>query len=193
MKLLCLDLATRTGFAEGEAGEIPPIIGAVVLKRRGESAETAAKNLGCFLRDRFTLGRPDLIVVEHYLHPSRMLGADVAITHLFLHGVVLGIAGPYGIVVKSVYPATVRTHFCGRASANIAHRPKGAEPRTPKEAAAARAATKAMVLSRAITLGYLPRGCTDSDKADAAALFSYAGLNYAGIEPSRLVLFGAAS
>jgi hypothetical protein len=168
---MTLDPAIRTGFAVGDASEMPRV-GAARLKKPSEPIEVAIANMGCFLRDQFVLDRPDLLVIEKALHPSVQPHAAPVISSLMLEGAIRAIAGTYGVRVEEVASSTFRKHFCGQANAGD------------------RTATNLMVLRQAITMGYLPRTCTDWDRASACALFDYAAAKFANQAPKALVLFG---
>lgn len=187
MKLWALDLGNTAGYAEGLVGEMPSAVHSVSLKRGQTTPEGVARNLGCFLRDRAVWGDPDLICVEHYMQPAGQPSDDVTITHMLLHGALLGFAGPRGIRVEAPYTQTVTKHFCGQATAKLSV----TYTSESKRKAAMREAKKRMVLARAITLGMLPRTCTDFDKADACALFDFAAATYARRGLATLVMFGA--
>lgn len=171
MRIMALDIATRTGFAIGEAGAIPTS-GAVVLRVDQQPAEIAAFNLGCFLRDRWVLDKPDLLIIEHYLNPVAHKSATAIILQLQAHGAVQFLARANRIRVESVQPATVRKHFIG--AANAGERDK----------------TKALVIQRCHQLGYFDKRCRDADRADACALFDYAAATFARKTPQALVMFG---
>lgn len=187
MLILALDLGRRTAIASGEAGSIPRV-GAKALARPGEGPEEAAGELARWLRDEFVLGLPDLLAVEHWLHPSAQPSGDVVIMQMHLHGALRGIVGCYGVSVVMPTPDEVRRHFCGRASAMGRSRP-GA-PRDARQRAAARQATKDMVIDRAVLLGYLPKTVRDDDKADACALFDWASATHARRPVAGLRLYG---
>lgn len=157
-----------------------------MIKRPGESVQTACRNLACTLRDNIRLESPDLIVTECWLPPAAQPSADVIITHLHLHGVVEGLAGVFGIRTERPAAATYRTHFCGQASAA----PRRQQQRTYRQKIEDREATNVMVVKRAIMLGYLPGSSTDWDKAAAVAIWDYAAATYARTPPRELVLFG---
>ncbi len=187
---MALDLGSRAGFAEGVAGEMPKL-GAVVLKRPADSAETAAKNLACFLRDCFVLDRPDLLVVEQYMYPSAQSGGAAQVVSLMLHGAMHAVAGCYGVSTVAAHPSKIRAHFCGQARANIARRAKDAPPKTSREKREDREATKRMVWERAIALGYLRREAGhDFDRADAASIFDYGAVVLAKVQRPTFALFG---
>ncbi len=172
MLILALDIATYTGFAIGRAGEIP-LSGSVRLKRPGEPPDIAAFNMRCFLRDRLALEKPDLICLEHFLNPIAQKSADAVILQLMCFGVAIAEAHAKAIHVEKPQAATVRKHFIG--AANMGERK----------------ATKAAVVSRARMLGYIPRDCSDDNRADACGLFDYASAHYAHIAPRELTMFEA--
>jgi hypothetical protein len=186
VRIMALDLANRSGYACGIAGEGKPRLEAWVLKKQGEPVERACRNLSCTLRDRIQLENPDLIVVENWLHPAASRNADSTITHLHLHGAVEGIAGIFGIPTVKPTSAQFRTHFCGQSTAA----PRRKIARTDKQKNQDREATNRMVVKRAIVLGYLSHGSDDWDKASAAALWDWACATYARKIPKELVLFG---
>jgi hypothetical protein len=186
MRIWTFDLGKRTGAAMGDPADGMPRIEAVTLRGTSDGPEVQARNLGCYLRDRLTFEKPDLIVIESALNPTASKSADATISQLLCHGALHALAGCYGIKVKIIAAATARKHFCGQASAA----PRRAQPRTDKQKRDDREATNRMVVTRAIMLGYLPRGSDDWDKASAAALYDYAAAHYARVTPKSLVLFG---
>jgi hypothetical protein len=189
MLILALDLARRMGYAIGEAGTIPRA-GAKLLASREEPPAAGAQELGRFIRDVIVLEKPDLVVVEHWLHPSVQRTGDVVLWQLHLHGALHGVLGCWhGIQFEHVAAASVRKHFCGAASAA----PRRGRERTSREQREDRAATKAMVIDRAIALGYLPKTRRDDDIADACALFDYAAAHFARRPMRELVMFGEAA
>jgi hypothetical protein len=185
---MALDLAKRTGVATGIAGQRPRIE-AVILRGKADGVAVQARNLGCFLRDRWTLEKPDMVIVEAPMNPAASESADATISQIYCHGALNALAGVYGIRVETVAASTARKHFCGKPSAA----PRRSQPRTRTQKRQDREDTNNMVVRRAILLGYLPHGSTDWDKASAAALFDFASVTYARKAPERLVLFGAAS
>ena len=191
MRILSLDLALVSGFAIGNAGEIPRS-GSIRLARPGSDHHAAARALGCALRDQFfkiASERPNFIIAEQFIDPSAQLSAAVVVTQLLLHGAVDAIAAAYGVEVRRVPAATIRKHFCGKSFAL----PRSKSARTPKEKAEARKATKAMIVNRCHVLGYFPRSVTDDNRADACAGFDWASMNIARAAPTEIVLFGASA
>ena len=187
MQILALDLATKTGFAMGEAGTIPQSC-SVVLKRPGEGPEIACFNLVAFLRDRFVFARPELAVLEDFLNPVAQPSADAAILSLMLHGAAQGFLRSHGVRVETVAAATWRKHWLGVTSAT----PRSKGPKTAKQRADARAAIKALSVKRARLLGYLPADSRDDDRAEACGIFDFAAAFYARKTPAALVMFGCA-
>lgn len=184
MKILALDIARTTGFCLGSSGDGKPRAWSERLVKKGEGYEDACGSIGRTLRDWLRVENPDLLVIESWLHPLAQPSGDAAIMQLHLHGAVRAVAACKGVPIRMPTPAEVRVHFCGKASA--VKRTRG--PKTPQEKAEVRKATKAMVINRAILLGYLPHGCTDDNAADAAALFDFACAHYAR-EPAHIRLF----
>lgn len=185
MLIMAFDLGIRTGFACGRAGS-KPRVQTWILKRPGDPVSVAIKNFGRTLRDVLSVETPDLIIREDFLHPSVHKSGDAAIASIKMDGAIELMAGLWGVRDESVNVNAVRKHFCDRSSAM----PRTRGEKTAREKAAARQATKDMVLNRAKTLGYLPRDCFDDNKADACAIFDFACATYAGVRPSELVMFG---
>jgi hypothetical protein len=186
VRLLALDLGNRCGFATGEAGG-KPRVESWILKTPKQTPEVACRNLACSLRDEVRSEKPDVIVVEAWMHPAAQPSADVIITHMQLHGAVEAVAGCFGIRTERPTSAQYRKHFCGQSTAG-ARRPPAA--RTPQMRQADRRATNDMVLRRAILLGYLPADSTDWDRAAAVALWDFGCAHFARRAPAELVLFG---
>ena len=175
MKILALDIGEhRTGYVLGEAGKTSPAK-LLLLRKTGERTEDAAAALAKFIRNVCEDDRPDLIVMEHYLRAAAaraMSGGSAHDAQVGLHFAVRAVAACYGVRVETMEAASVRKHFCGRASANP-RRARG-EKRSAAERNADRAATKAMVVKQAQLLGYLAPTCFEDNLADAAALHSAA-------------------
>lgn len=169
MNILALDISTTSGFAQGEPGGRPKSW-TVRLKRPSDPAETAAFNMLAFLRDHFVLQKPDLVVLEDYMHPSAHKSTDALTIALALHYVATSIATAYTVQWRKVHVDAVRKHFLGFA-------------RTGE-----RKETKAAVLRRCRQLKYLDLTCSDDNRADACAVWDYACAHFAR-KPSDLVLF----
>lgn len=188
MMIHALDPATNTGSALGRADEMPQI-SRIRLKRPSDDAEVAAFNMACFLRDQWTFGTPDLVVIEHYMNPTAHKSADAAILALAVHFTVTTMCMTRNILWKAVYPQTWRKHLLGKAYSGDV-RPKGSPPLTAKQQAEKRDATKALTLKRVKLLGYLPQDSQDTDKADAAAIWDWAAHTYGRRNTGALHLFG---
>jgi hypothetical protein len=187
MRIVAIDPATMTGIAAGDAHSSPKIE-RIRLKKPGDDAEEAAFNMACLLRDDWTFGNPDLVVIEHYMNPAGHKSADAAIVALAIHFTVSTMCRTRNIMFRSVYPATWRVHFLGKAYAGE-RKPKGTVL-TAQEQKAKRDATKALTLKRAKMLGYLPYDSTDTDKADAAGIWDYAAHTFGRRTPSHLMMHG---
>lgn len=173
MLIMSIDPATTLGYAIGPSGSIPRS-GAVRLKRPDDERDVAAFNCLCFLRDTWVLDKPDLVCVEHFLNPAGQKSADAIILQIEVFGVIVAMCRAYGIRYEAPQVATVRKHFCGRANAGDTDE------------------TKRMVVRRAIALGYMPKGATNHNQADACALWDFASAHYARTAPRELVMFEGA-
>jgi Holliday junction resolvasome RuvABC endonuclease subunit len=173
--IFALDLAARTGFAVGPCGELARS-GAVALKKPGDAQCIALGNLIAWLDEQWRKERPGLVVKEAAL-PLQAFRArsnsasSVAMTHK-LHGIVEGMAVRFGVSVEEAHPATVRKHFIGRGRMGT------------------REASKAAVIQRCRVLGFIPHDCADADRADAIALWDWAGAKFGSRQGRRLYLFG---
>lgn len=175
MKLLALDVATKTGFGIGTAGEIPPRSDTVRLKKPQDDVQVAWRNIGFFLRDLFVCDKPDLIAVESPMHPAGQRSPDAVVLQWGCMSVVTFVAAAYEIPVEWVNAQTVAKHFIGQA------RFSGPKSRELKKAA---------TIERAQLLGYIPKGCRDDDRADACAVFDYASARFCRVRPRELLMFG---
>jgi hypothetical protein len=177
--LFALDLGEyRVGFCAGAPGAVP-LAKTLRLRKSGERTEEAVARFGCWLRDRFEERLPDILCIEGLIPAGAMEGMTTSFVRegqTLLHGAARAIAACYGVPVRAPAMQTIRIHFCGQRSA-APKRTRGYK-RSSKEVAADRAATKRMVLDRAILLGYLPRGSVDDDAADAAAVFDYGSAQF---------------
>jgi hypothetical protein len=175
--IFALDLAIRTGFAVGLVGERPHSI-SVALKRPDEPRAVALGNLVAWLDSAWRKEKPALVVKEAplSLQAYRNLGnsEDRVKMDYALHGIVEAMCNRFGITCEQWHVASVRKHFIGRSMLGD------------------RAATKAAVVQRARVLGYIPRDCTDDNRADALALWDFAAARHGRRDP-KLVLFGEAS
>lgn len=188
MKILACDLALKSGWAFGDRTS-NPISGSVRFIGPQEAIEDLPVAVVRWTRDKILEYHPDMIILESYLSPSAQPSEQGVIVSLFIHGVVMGIAGIYGVPVVSHPVQEWRKHFCGRATANPARRP-GKVRKTTAEKNADRIANKQMVLDRAKLLGYLPQMARDFDRSDALGVWDFAQATYGRAVPRELVLFG---
>ena len=170
MRILTLDLATRSGFAVGPAGTIERA-GSKRFRDPEDEPERAFRKFGCFLRDEFTIDLPDLVVIEAPMNMGGMVEADEKSERGFkfkskpetiylltgLVAVAHGICGPYGVRAINVGVQKVRKHFLGVS-----------RPSDPKKA----------VVARCHLLGLMPKNERDDNKADAIAMHVWASDTY---------------
>ncbi len=180
MKLLALDIAGRTGWVLGSPDGTPTIS---AWRLKGQDADDRAGDLGDQLRC-LCMVNPDIemIAVEQAMSSMAIMSAPAIEQTYELHGAVRAVARCYGIPVRKTPVATIRTHFCGKASA-AAPRQRGSAPRSSRQKEADREATKMMVWRRAVQLGYFERGeRPDYDKADAVAVFDHAAFTFLKVQ-----------
>jgi hypothetical protein len=183
MLILALDIATRTGYAIGPAGE-KPRTGAVRLRKPDEPLTVGSNNIGYFLKDLCVLDKPDLIAYEAPLDPvakfemGQNQGHHQNSASIVLPWRVVGVidwfADLYGIRAVTSNRQAVLRHYTGRARWG------------------SRKEVKKQVILRAQLLGHIPKDCRDDDIADACAIHDYASARYARVQPRELVMFGGA-
>ncbi len=167
--ILCLDLATMVGWAEGPIGELPRS-GVVRLADSGDGshAERYAA-LFRFLWDRLGAFRPAAIYYEAPLPPTHMRGQSNLDTASFLMGlpaIVKLVAQLRGVwTVQGCNVQDVRHHFIG--GRQFLFKGNAIVGRRNLESKAAKFCT----VERAKELGATP---ATHDEADAIALHSYA-------------------
>lgn len=182
MLIMALDLAVKTGFAIGSAGE-KPRSGVVRLKGTEDEPQRACRKLGIWLRDQFSLEVPELVVVEAPVNIGAMIDwksgdetgkpkfrsrpETISLLHRLVGGVET-ICGPYGVRCVTGNVQTVRKHFLGVA-----------RPQNPKSA----------VVNRCHLLGYMPRDAKDDNQADALALWDWACAQHARRAPTEFALY----
>jgi crossover junction endodeoxyribonuclease RuvC len=179
MRILALDLATKTGWAYGKAGSRPKY-GVERLKKPTDDVTRACRTLGRlivrFCRDEDF--RPALIVYEAPLTPfaghadQRQRSIESVIMPQQLVGAVESNAEHWGVPCRPVHAGSVRKHFCGRANFGD------------------RSATKKAVIERCHALRLLPADVKDDNIADAVACWSYACTKFAGHREEALLMFG---
>jgi hypothetical protein len=169
--IFALDLAARTGFATGRAGERPRS-GTVILKDPKEPRAVALGNLIDWLNERWSIEKPALVIKEapfslQAFKDHANAEATVLMTY-GLHGIVEAMACRFGIECRDAHAATIRKHFLGVGRMG------------------SRVEMKRAVIQRCHVLGYMPRDSHDDNRADALATWDYA----AATVPSKLYLFG---
>jgi hypothetical protein len=188
MLILALDPASRLGYCIGESGQTPRS-GTIRLKKPDDPIEVAMVNMAAWLRDSFVLELPDIVCIEHFLNPTYASSSQSAILAIGIYSVVAALCGLYNVRMIPSTPGQVRNFCCGRASA-LPSRRRGSAPRSPKEIAIARAATKKMVIDRAKLLQLVPPDTLDDNRCDAALVFYFASCKYGRAIPKELYLFG---
>jgi hypothetical protein len=178
MFILALDLATKTGWASGLVGEVPKS-GSWLLRRPKNEPEVGWENLGCRLRDLFTLRVPDLVIYERAMSVGamqeegddgkmRFRSSPQAIQFLIgIVGALHGVTGPYGVKTASVPSQTWRKHLLGAGKI-----PKGE--------------AKPLTIRRVHQLGLMPIDCRDDNRADAIGVWEYAAGRYGRATPAYL-------
>jgi Holliday junction resolvasome RuvABC endonuclease subunit len=173
-----MDLGTRMGVAWGVAGA-PPQSCTVVLKKPSEPRPVAFSNLLAWLSETWTRQRPALVITEApFSLEAFAVHSNAETTVRFtlgLHAIVEACCVRFGLPHEEVYVSTVRKHLLGKAKLG------------------SREATKRAVVSRVQLLGLLPRDCFDADRADALAVWDWAGAHLARKPPRVLHFFGEAA
>jgi hypothetical protein len=173
--IYALDLGVACGFAKGRPGDAPAS-GTVRLKDKGEAIDIAFANLIAFLAEEFTREKPELLIKEKMLplqaYASIGNAESTVRAHAGYHAIVEGLCVRFGIPWDDVAESTARKHFIGRA--HLGDRDE----------------TKAAVVQRCHVLGYMPRECTDDNRADALATWDYAIAEFGRCPPAKLAMFG---
>lgn len=182
MLIFALDLGThRTGWAVGRPGQRHGVglrSGVQRLRHKDDDADIACGNLGCFLRDQFTFETPDLLIYEATPlrvedqdgKANRGLYSTVALFQLV--GAVNAICAPYGIRRVKSHASTVTKFFLGHGKV------QGGRPEK-----------KRAFIAQAQAEGLIPDDCYQDDRADAAALWSFACSKYAPQPADQKPLF----
>lgn len=162
MKVLALDLATRTGLAFGTAGSAPRC----ATVDLGESQDMRLARMLRLTRDSISRVKPDLVVYE-----MPVGGSEASAYLIGLASVVIAQATDMGLSPKSLHRGSVRKYFLGR-DPKVADFPGMTKGR-------ARSAIKQLVVARCEALGWT---VANADEADACALFSFACHKHAGVD-----------
>lgn len=156
MRVVALDIATRTGIAVGDVGADPSAWSVDLGAGKSEDARFA--KLLATVDKLIRAEAPDLVAIEAPIggpHASALLIGFVAIAR--------GVCAARGVPVKAITSASVRKHFLG-------HVPT-VRGQSAKNKAAAKKAIKEQVMARCKLLGW---DMPDHDAADAAACWDYA-------------------
>lgn len=184
MKILALDLATKTGWALGDSGA-QPTSGVIRVRQPNEELKYAPWNLETFLQHKTTFDMVDLVVYEAPLslhavmRDGRVRNEESLLMPIKLEQGVERFCFPLDLRHEKVMPATVRRHFIGSG-----HRGKSID-------------TKRAVLAQCQRLGYVPKTITPPadgnplyDQCDALALWDYAAAMWGKRQPEVLHMFG---
>jgi hypothetical protein len=176
-KILALDVATKTGVAEGRPGEVPRL---QTIDFRGDDGLTglygrATLWMATKLREPANpsdpISPPDLVVIEKPVPPSGAFGHtnhDTTLITLGLFAIFCGIVHCKSIRLEIAPISTWRKHFLG----------KGNYPGP---------IAKDMAVERCKLLGW---DAPDHNAAEAAGIFEWAGATFMGRIPEALHLFG---
>lgn len=162
MIIAAFDIATVTGLAVGDSGQIPRAW-SVDLRKAGKSDEARFSEALRTAHGVIAANKPDLVVVE-----APIGGKDANALLIGLAACVRGCAFNHGVRSVTIYPATVRKHFMGEA--------KTSRDFPGLSQAKAKIAIKKEVAARCRAIGW---DITDLDAADAAATWDWAQATYA--------------
>jgi hypothetical protein len=174
--ILALDLGLRTGYAFGIPGSAP-LVRAFELGKKGDPHRSIASSLMRHLRGWFNGPSPSLVTFASPptipWHAAAHSREETARLQYGLPMIVMGVCDEFGVAIEEVAESTARKHFTGRGNFG------------------GREATKRAVISQAIVLGMLPRGCVDDNQADACCLWDWACATHGGraISISSFALF----
>jgi hypothetical protein len=156
MKVLALDLATRTGFAYGDVGVEAPACGSVQLARPGSSHGAIASGFISWLAPLLAKEKPNVVVYEAPLPPFVKIGKRNANADRILTGLCFlaeGIAHCRGIFdVREARAVDVRRYFLDNVQMSHGF-------------------AKQWVVRKCRSLGWLESA--DDDAADACATWDY--------------------
>jgi hypothetical protein len=173
MKIVALDIATQCGIAAGSSGG-DPRCWSVNLGEPPEGRKMSDREKYALDGRRFSNAlklaqgliethKPDLIIIE-----AAIGGKDANAYLIGLVACVRGCAANRGIRCESVYPATARKHFLGKA--------KTSADFPGMKRAQAKLEIKREVMARCHLMGW---DVQDTDAADAAATWDWACATYA--------------
>ncbi len=167
--ILALDVASKTGVAEGRPGEVPRLQ-TIDFRGEGELPDfygRAIEWMATKLRD----DPPEMVIIERTVPPSGAKGFtnhDTTMISIGMFGIFSGIVRCKGIRLELAPISTWRKHFIG----------KGNYPG---------AIAKKMAVDRCALLGW---AAPDHNAAEAAGIWDWAGQTFTGRTPEALHLFG---
>lgn len=170
-KILALDVATKTGVAEGRPGEVPRL---QTIDFRGKKKDDLTALYGFATRwmaEKMRNDPPDLVVIEQPVPPSSAWGHtnhDTTLITIGLFGILCGIVHCKRIRLEIAPIATWRKHFLGKGN-------------YPGQIA------KKLAIERCQLLLW---DAPDHNAAEAAGIFDWAGATFMGKIPEALHLFG---
>lgn len=156
MRVLALDIATKTGICVGDAGAVPKAWS--VDLGQGRSQDARFSEILKLMHGLMEAHKPDLIVAE-----APIGGKNASAFLIGLVACVRGMAANRGIKCETVAPSTVRKHFLGKA--------KTSKDFPGLSQAKAKLAIKQEVLDRCRLLKW---DVPDLDSADAASAWDWA-------------------
>lgn len=175
--ILAIDLASKTGLAEGRPGEKPRL--RTIEFAPGGDVFDFYGALTAWMATKLRDNPPDLIAIEEPIAPSAIKGHtshDTTMKTIGGFAIIVGIIKCKNIPFEPVRVATWRKHFIGSGVlASIDDRD------------ARRKEGKRMVIHRCRLLGWAPE---DDNQADAAGIWDWAGATCMNSLPEKLHLFG---
>jgi hypothetical protein len=168
-KILALDVATKTGVAEGCPGEVPRL---QTIDFRGDDGLTGLYGRATlWMATKIRDDKPDLVAIEQPVPPSSAWGKtnhQTSMITIGLFGIMCGIVHCKNIRLEIAPIQTWRRHFIG----------KGNHPGT---------IAKDLALQRCDLIGW---EAPDHNAAEAAGIWDWAGATFMGKIPEALHLFG---
>lgn len=170
-KILALDVATKTGVAEGRPGEVPRL---KTINFRGKDKDDLTELYGyatLWMATKLRDNPPDLVVIEKPVPPSAAFGhtnADTTLITIGLFAIFCGIVHCKSIRLEIAPISTWRKHFIGKGNHNGV-------------------IAKRLSLERCALLGW---EAEDHNAAEAGGIWDWAGATFMGRIPEALHLFG---
>lgn len=168
-KILALDVATKTGVAEGRPGDVPHL---QTIDFRGKDDLTGVYGRATlWLATKLRDDPPVLVVIEKPVPPASAYGHtnyDTTLITIGMFGILCGIVHCKGIRLEIAPISTWRKHFIGKGN-------------YPGKIA------KDMALQRCDLLGW---DAEDHNAAEAAGIWDWACATFMGKIPEAIYLFG---